>query len=179
MAGAFQPMQNNPHSSYNIGTHRPSPAYPYHSAVNTDIATTKGSNAHNQHKQNNTSYNTHMDGRHVSTTPTAHTYQTQHSTEYGKAYKCASHTPDYQPISKLLGKDENAALANLGIRTVATPADGHCLLHARIRTKEIKYGNSDPCNEKENKLLELIKSMKYEFLLSKNVYPNLQQMWRH
>ena len=39
-----------------------------------------------------------------------------------------------------------------------------------IRTKEIKYGNSDPCNERENKLLELIKSMKNEFLLSKNIY---------
>ena len=88
----------------------------------------------------------------------------------GKAYKCASHTPDYQPISKLLGKDENAALANLGIRTVATPADGHCLLHAFIRTKEIKYGNSVTRNERENKLLELIKSMKNEFLLSKNIY---------
>ena len=29
----------------------------------------------------------------------------------------------------------------------------------------MKYGNSDPCNERENKLLELIiKSMKNEFL---------------
>ena len=46
------------------------------------------------------------------------------------------------------------------MRTVATPADGDCLLHVFIRTKEIKYGNSDPCNERENKLLELIKSMK-------------------
>ena len=42
----------------------------HHSAVNTDIATTKGSNAHNLHKQNNTSYNTHTEGRHASTTPT-------------------------------------------------------------------------------------------------------------
>ena len=49
---------------------------------------------------------------------------------------------------------------NDGIRTMATPADGHCLLHAVIRTKEIKYGNSDPFNERENKLIELIKSMK-------------------
>ena len=81
-----------------------------------------------------------------------------------------SYTPNYQPISKLLGKDENAALANLGMRTVATPADGHCLLHAFIRTEEIKYGNSDPCNERENKLLELIKSMKKVFLLSKDIY---------
>ena len=56
------------------------------------------------------------------------------------------------------------------MRTVATPAGGHCLLHAFIRTKEIKYGNSDPCNERENKLLELIKSMKNEYLLSKNIY---------
>ena len=56
------------------------------------------------------------------------------------------------------------------MRTVATPADGHCLLHAFIRTKEIKYGNSDPSNERENKLLELIKSMKNKFLLSKNIY---------
>ena len=117
------------------------------------------------HKQNNTSYNTHTDGRHASTTPTAHTYQTLHSTEYSKAYKCALHTPDYQQISKLLGKDENAAFANLGMRTVATPADGHCLLHAFIITKEIKYGKSDPCNERENKLLEFIKSMKNEHLL--------------
>ena len=101
-----------------------------------------------------------MDGRHASATITAHTYQTQHSTEYCKAYQCASRTPDYQPISKLLGKDENAVLANLGMKTVATPAEGHCLLHAFIRTKEIKYGNSDPCNERENKLLELIKSKK-------------------
>ena len=44
---------------------------------------------------------------------------------YCKAFQCASHTPDYQPISKLLGKDENAVLANLGMRTVATPADGN------------------------------------------------------
>ena len=98
MAGTFQPMQINPHSPYNIGTHRPSPVYPYHSAVITDIATTKGSNAHNLHKQNNTSYNTYTDGRHASTTPTVHTYQTLHSTEYGKAYKCASHTPEMCPI---------------------------------------------------------------------------------
>ena len=56
------------------------------------------------------------------------------------------------------------------MRTVATPGDGHCLLHAFIRPKEIKYGNSDPCTERENKLLELIKSMKNEFLLSKNIY---------
>ena len=56
------------------------------------------------------------------------------------------------------------------MRTVATPADGHCLLHAFTRTKEIKYGNSDPCNERENKLPELIRSMKNEFLLSKNIY---------
>ena len=60
---------------------------------------------------------THMDGRHACTTITAHTYQTQYSTEYGKAHKCATHTPDYQPISKLLGTDENAALANFGMRT--------------------------------------------------------------
>ena len=120
--------------------------------------------------QNNTSYNTHMDGRYASTTAMAHIYQTQHSTEYCKAYQCASLTPDYQPISKLLGKDENAVLANLGMRTMVTPADGHCLLHAFIRTKEIKYGNSDPFNERENKLQELIKSMKNEFLQSKNIY---------
>ena len=56
------------------------------------------------------------------------------------------------------------------MRTVATPADGHSFLHAFIRTKEIKYENIDPCNERENKLLELIKSMKNEFLLSKNIY---------
>ena len=170
-AHTFQPMQINPNSpQYNIGTHRPSPVYPYHSSVNTDRATTKGSNTHNPHTQNNTSYNTHMGGRYASTTATAHIYQTQHSTEYCKAYQCASHTPDYQPISKLLGKDENAVLAILRMRTMATPADGHCLLHAFIRTKEIKYGNSDPCNERENKLLELIKSMKNEFLQSKNIY---------
>ena len=90
----------------------------------------------------------------------AHTYQTQQSTEYDKAYNCASNTPDYQLISKLLGKDENAVLANLGMRTVATPPDGHCLLHVFIRTEEIKYGNSDPSNERENKLLELIKKKK-------------------
>ena len=160
-ACTFQPTQINPNSSqYNIGTHRPSPVYPYHSPVNTDIATTKGSNTHNPHTQNNTSYNTHMDGGYASNTATAHIYQTQHSTEYCKAYKCASHTPDYQPISKLLGKDENTVLVNLGMRTMATPADGHCLLHAFIRTKEIKYGNSDPFNERENKMLELIKSTK-------------------
>ena len=53
---------------------------------------------------------------------------------------------------------------------MATPADGHCLLHAFIRAKEIKYGNSDPCNERENKLLELIKIMKNEFLQCKNIY---------
>ena len=100
----------------------------------------------------------------LSTTPTAH------STEYCKAFQCASHAPDYQPISKLLGKDENAVLANLGMRTVATPDDGHCLQHAFIRTKEIKYENSDPCNERENKLLKLIKRMQNEFLLSKNIY---------
>ena len=41
--------------------------------------------------------------------------------------------------------------------------------HAFIRMKEIKYGNSDPCNERDDKLLELIKSMKNEFLLSKNI----------
>ena len=146
MAGTFQPMQINPHPPYNIGTHRPSPVYPYHCPVNTDRATTKGSKAHNLHIHNNTSYNTHMDGRHASTIITAHAYQTQHSTTYSKASKFASHTPDYQPISKLLGKDENTVLANLCMRTVATPADGHCLLHAFIRTKEIKYGNSDPCN---------------------------------
>ena len=58
----------------------------------------------------------------------------------------------------ITGKDENAVLANLGMRTVATPAGGHCLLHAFIRTKEIKYGNSDPCNERENKLLKPITS---------------------
>ena len=105
-----------------------------------------------------------MDGRYASTTATAHIYQ-HNTTEYCKAYQCASHTNDYQPISKLLRKDENAVLANLGMRTMATPTDGHCLLHAFIRTKEIKYGNSDPCNERENKLLELIiKSMKNEFL---------------
>ena len=56
------------------------------------------------------------------------------------------------------------------MRIIATPADGHCLLHAFIRTKEIKYGNSDPCNERENKLLELITSMTNEFLQSKNIY---------
>ena len=111
-----------------------------------------------------------MDRRWASTTHTAHTYQTQHSTEYCKAYQWASHSLDYRTISKLVGKDENAALANLGIRTVVTPADGHCLLHAFIRTKEIKYGNSDPCNERENKLLELILSMKNYFLLKKNIY---------
>ena len=44
------------------------------------------------------------------------------------------------------------------------------LLHAFIRTKEIKCGNSAPCNERENKLPELIKSMKNEFLKSKNLY---------
>ena len=75
MAGTIQPMQINPHSPpYNIGIHRPSPVYPYRSPVNTDIATAKGSNAHNLHKLNNTSYNTHMSGRHASTTPTVHTY---------------------------------------------------------------------------------------------------------
>ena len=106
-----------------------------------------------------------MDGRPAITTPTAHTYQSQHSTTL-KAFQCASHPPDYQPISKLRGTDKNAVLANLGMRTVATPADTHCLLHAFIRTKEIKYGNSYPCNERENKLLELIKSLKNQFLLS-------------
>ena len=40
MAGTFQPMQINPHSHYNIDTHRPSPVYPYHTPVNTDMATT-------------------------------------------------------------------------------------------------------------------------------------------
>ena len=97
---------------------------------------------------------------------------TKHNTPLSscKAYQCASRTPDYQPISKLLGKDENAVLANRGMKTVATPADWHCLLHAFIRRKEIKYVNSDPCNERENKLQELIKSMKNEFLLSKNIY---------
>ena len=149
MAGTLQPMQINPHSPYNIGTHRPSPVYPYHSAVNTDIATTKGSNAHNIHKENKASYNTHMDGRHASTAPTAHTYQTQHSTEYGKAYKCASHTSDYQPISKLLGKDENAALANLGMRMLATPADGNCLLHAFI-LRPVATPADGHCTEKKN-----------------------------
>ena len=39
-----------------------------------------------------------------------------------------------------------------------------------IKTKEIKCGNSAPCNERENKLLELIKSMKNDFLKSKNLY---------
>ena len=34
----------------------------------------------------------------------------------------------------------------------------------------IKYGNSAPCNERENKLVALIKSMNNEFLLSKNIY---------
>ena len=111
-----------------------------------------------------------MDGRNASTTATAHIHQTQNSNEYYKAYQCGSHTPDYQPISKLLGKDENEVLANLGMRTLATPADGHCLLHAFIRTKEIKCGNSAPCNEREYKLLELVKSMKNEFLQSKNLY---------
>ena len=102
MAGTFQPVQINLYSPYNLGTHRPSPVYPCHTPVTTEIATTKGSNAHNLHKQNNISYNTHMDGRYASTTPTAHTYQTQHSTEYCNEHQCASHTPDYQPISKLL-----------------------------------------------------------------------------
>ena len=151
MARTFQPMQINSISPpYNIGTHGPSPVYSYHSLVNTEIATTKGSKAHNLPKQNNTSYNTHMDGRHACSTPTVYTYHSQHSTVHCKSFQCASHTTEYQPISKL---DENAALANLGMRTVATPAVGHCLLHAFIRTKEIKYGNSDPCNERENKLL--------------------------
>ena len=58
MARTFQPMQINPSSIYNIGTHRPSPVYSYHSSVNTDKATIKGSNAHNLYKQNNTIYNT-------------------------------------------------------------------------------------------------------------------------
>ena len=150
MALTFQPMQINPNSQHNIDTHRPSPVYTYHSPVNTDTATTKGSITHNQHTQNNTSHNTHMGGRYASTTATAHIYQTQHSTEYCKAYQCVSPNPDYQPISKLLGKDENAVFANLGMRTMAIPADGHCLLHAFIRRKEIKYGNSAPCNEREN-----------------------------
>ena len=83
---------------------------------------------------------------------------------------CLTHSWLSTYIQTPIGKDENAAIANLGMRTVATPADGHCLLHAFIRTKEIKYGNSDSCNERENKLLELIKSMKNEFLLSKNIY---------
>ena len=115
-----------------------------------------------------------MDRRYASTSPTAHTYQTKHSTEYCKpeckAYQCALHTHVYQPISKLLGKDENAVFANLGMRTVATLAGGNCLLHTFIRTKEINYGKSDPCNERKNKLLEFIKSMKNNFLLSKNIY---------
>ena len=38
MASMFQPLQINPNSpQHNIGTHRPSPVYPYHSPVNTDI----------------------------------------------------------------------------------------------------------------------------------------------
>ena len=161
MSHTFQPTQINPNSlQHNIGTHRPSPVYPYHSPVKTDRATTKGSNTHNPHTQNNIDYNTHVDGSYASTTATAHIHQTQHSTEYYKAYQCSSHTPDYQPISTLLGKDVNAILANLGMRTLATSADRHCLLHAFIRTKGIKCGNSAPCIERENKLIELIKSMK-------------------
>ena len=145
MAHTFQPMQINPNSpQHNIGTHRPSPVYPYHSRVNTNLATTKGSNIHNLHTQNNTNYNTHVDGRYASTTTTAHIHQSQHPTEYYKAHQCASLTPDYQPISKLIGKDENAVLASLGMRTLATPADWHCLLHAFIRTKEIKCGKRCP-----------------------------------
>ena len=76
-------------------------------------------------------------------------------------------------------QDENAALTNLGMRTVATPADGHSLLHAFIRTKEIKYGNSDPCNERENKVLELIKSINMNFEDVQTSTLNLQQMWKH
>ena len=78
-ARTFQPMQINPNSpQHNIGTHRPSPVYPYHSPVNTDIATTYCLNTHNRQTQNNTSYNTHMEGRYASTTATARIYQTQH-----------------------------------------------------------------------------------------------------
>ena len=65
------------------------------------------------------------------------------------------------------------------MRTMATPTDGHRLLHAFLRTKEIKYGNIDPCNERENKLLELIKSMKNKFYKVKTPTLNLQQMWTH
>ena len=74
MAGTFQPMQINPHSPYNIGTRRPSSVYPYHSPVNTDIETTAQTEQHQLQ-----AYNTHMNGKNA--TPTAHTYQTQHSTE--------------------------------------------------------------------------------------------------
>ena len=58
------------------------------------------------------------------------------------------------------------------MRTMATPADASTLfaIHAFIRAKEIKYRNSDSCNERENKLLELIKIMKNEFLQCKNIY---------
>ena len=140
-------MQVNPHSpQYKIGTHRPSDVYPYHRPVSTYITNTKRSHPLTLHTQNNTSYDTHMEGRYASTTPTAHTYQTQHSTKYygnksgQQAYQCSSHIPDYQPMSKLLGNDENVVLgANLGMRVVATPANGHCLLHAFITMKEIKY----------------------------------------
>ena len=145
-------------NQYNVGTHKPIKTCTFpqlwhvHSNPCKLTPTTKGSNTQQHQLQ-------HSYGRKAwRTLTTAHTYITQHSTEYCKAFQCASHTPDYEPISKLLDKDENAALANLGMRTVATPADGHCLLHAFIRRKEIKYGNSDPCNERENKLLELIKS---------------------
>ena len=37
----------------------------------------------------------------------------------------------------------------------------------------MKYGNSAPCNERENKLLELIKSIKNEFLQNKNLYSEI------
>ena len=79
-AGTFQPMQINPGSHpYNIGTYRPSPVYAYHSPVNTDRATTKGSNTQPAHTEQ-TNYNTHVDRRYASTTATAHIHQTQHST---------------------------------------------------------------------------------------------------
>ena len=97
-----------------------------------------------------------------------------------QADPCSSHTSDYHPASKFLGKDENSVLSNLGMRTVATPANRHCLLRAFKKTKEIKYGNSDPGNEKENESLkQLIRSMKNEFMLSKSSTLNSQQIRKH